>query len=213
MVPILEADVACVTGRAVVRVEIRQIGEAVKGRVGHIRQAQARVPQQQILQLRYRQAGIALGTQLAQLPVGQVPAPGAAGEQGSQVHVRSPVKGDRQKQVGPLGRQHVEAAAAEPAELLLRQQAGPLGQGHPGLLRRGCVLSDRRGGEMHRLDGIPRYALPAQAAGTQPQHQAHCQQQYRLFHGDSFPEVNVGFSLTVLAVYRSFSAKSSQNGE
>jgi len=47
----------------------------------------------------------------------------------------------------------------------------------------------------------------------QHQHQAHCQQQYRLLHGDSFPEVNVGFSLTVLVVYRSFPAKSSQNGE
>ena len=210
---VLEADIARVTGRRIVRVEIRQVHQAVEGAVGHIRQAKSRAAQQQVLQLRRRQAGAAVHTQLPQLPVGQLPASGSGGKQGRQVHIRRPVIGGGQEQVRPLARQHVEEAPAEPAQLLLRQQAGALGQSHLQLFRRGRVLADRRGGEMHRFDGIPRCALPPQTAGAQAQHQTHRQQQYRLLHGDSFPTSDSGFSLTVLVVYRSFPANSSQNGE
>ena len=43
---VLEADIARVTGRRIVRVEIRQVHQAVEGAVGHIRQAKSRAAQQ-----------------------------------------------------------------------------------------------------------------------------------------------------------------------
>lgn len=46
---VLEADIARVTGRCIVRVEIRQVYQAVEGAVGHIRQTKPRAAQQQIL--------------------------------------------------------------------------------------------------------------------------------------------------------------------
>ena len=37
---VLEADIARVTGRCIVRVEIRQVYQAIEGAVGHIRQGE-----------------------------------------------------------------------------------------------------------------------------------------------------------------------------